>query len=125
MADKYITLLQEKFPFLSLYEYGGEEFLGIIQNYGKNIVSVYNFNKITDQQLKRRFIELGEIWWTESNRKICINLFFKQDFDVFAPFMVNYVSKEFRLLNGHIVSLHSLNAKRVKRKRVQMVVKPK
>ena len=123
--SKELKLLQERFPFLTLFEYSGEEFLGIIQNHGKNVVSVYVYNNIKDKELKRHFLELAQIWWNESNRKIPINLFFKQDFDIFQPFTMNFVTKEFNIINGHSVSLQELNQKRVKRRRIELVIKPK
>lgn len=122
--SKELNFLQEKFPFLTLFEYAGEEYLGIIQNGGKNIVSVYVYNNIKEDNLKRKFIELAQDWWWSSNRKIPINLFFKTDFDIFQPYVVNFITKEFKLINGHSVSLESLNSRRVKRRRTEFIVKP-
>lgn len=119
------NILQEKFPFLSLITYGSEEMLVIIQNVSKNIVSAYVLNKILNPEHKKRFIELGDIWWTESNRKIPINLFCKQEFDMFEPYLMNFIAKEVVIENGPVVSLHSLNQKRVKRKRIELVIKQK
>jgi hypothetical protein len=123
--SKDLQILQEKFPFLTLFEYSGQEFVGIIQNHGKNVVSAYVYNNIKDPEQKRRFIELALVWWEESNRKIPINLFFKSDFDEFIPFVTNYVAKEFKIISGHSVSLQGLNQKRVKRRRVELIIKNK
>ncbi len=122
--SKDLKVLQEKFPFLTLFSYSNEEYIGIVQNHGKNVVSVYVLNKISDKGLRKKFIEMGEIWWTESNRKIPINLFFKKDFNIFQQFMTNFITKEFKVIEGQIVSLNSLNQKRTKRRRVEMVVNP-
>ena len=121
--SKELQLLQEKFPFLTLFQYAGEEYLGIVQNHGKNVVSVYVYNNIKDQQLKKHFLELAQVWWNESNRRIPINLFFKQDFDIFESCVTNFVTKEFNIITGHAVSLQGLNQKRVKRRRVELVIK--
>lgn len=120
-----LKILQDKFPFLTLFSYAEQELLGIVQNHGKNVVTVYVFNNIQSAELKRKFIELGHVWWDESNRKIPINLFFKQDFDIFQRYAVNFVSKEFKIISGPSVSLHNLNQKRVKRRRVELVIKNK
>lgn len=125
MTDRTLNVLQEKFPFLTLYHYGDEELIGLVQNAGKHVVSVYVYNKITDPTLRKHFIELAQTWWEESNRRIPINLFFKQDFNVFAPYVCNYVTKEFNVISGHMVSLQTLNSKRVKRRRIEIVVKNK
>lgn len=123
--SRELQLLQEKFPFLTLFQYSGEEYVGIIQNQGKNVVSAYVYNNIKEEDLRRQFLELAQEWWWASNRKIPINLFFKQDFDIFAPYVVNFVAKEFKIINGHTVSLQGLNQKRVKRRRVELVIKTK
>lgn len=123
--SRELQLLQEKFPFLALYQYSDEEMIGLVQNQGKSVVSVYVYNNIKEEALRRKFLELAQEWWWSSNRKIPINLFFKQDFDIFSPYVVNYVAKEFKILNGHTVSLQGLNNKRVKRKRVELVIKQK
>ena len=36
----------DKFPFLSLCRYGQNEYIGIIQNVGNNIASIYVYNKL-------------------------------------------------------------------------------
>lgn len=123
--SKDLQLLQEKLPFLTLYEYAGEEGIGIIQNYGKTCVSVYVLSDLMPKVLKEHFIKLADEWWWGSNRKIPINLFFKQDFDVFKPYVTNFVAKEFKIIAGHSVSLQNMNSKRVKRRRIELVVKSK
>jgi hypothetical protein len=123
--SKELKELNEKFPFLTLYQYADVEGLCIIQNHGKNVVTVYDFNAIQTDDLKKKFIEMGNIWWWESNRKVPINLFFKQDFDIFQKYARNFVTKEFKIIHGHSVSLHNLNQKRVKRRRVELVIKNK
>ena len=123
--SKELKILQERFPFLTLFEYSGEQMIGIIQNHGKNVCSVYVYDKIPSPELKKQFLELAQIWWNESNRRIPINLFFKQDFDVFESYVTNFVTKEFNIIVGHSVSLQELNQKRVKRRRIELVIKPK
>ena len=123
--SKDLTILQEHFPFLTLFQYANDELIGIIQNSGKNVTSIYVYNLIKIPEQKKHFLDLAQIWWAESNRKIPINLFFKQDFDMFEPFAQNFVTKELKIISGHIVSLEELNAKRIKRKRVEVVIKHK
>lgn len=125
MSSKELQLMQEKLPFLTLFEYSGEEGLGIVQNYGKTCVSVYVLNNLMPANLKKKFIELAGEWWWNSNRRIPINLFFKQDFDIFKPYVTNFVAKEFKIIAGHSVSLQNLNQRRIKRRRVELIIKNK
>lgn len=119
--DKDIKILQETFPFLTLFRYSNEEYVGIIQNQGKSVVSVYVYNNIHELAQKKRFLELAEVWWWESNRKIPINLFLKSEFSEFKAFLKNFNPKEFEIVQGHTVSLQKLNDKRLKRRRVELV----
>lgn len=114
-------ILIDRFPFLSLFEIAGTEYVGIIQNQGKSVVSAYVYNNIRNSALKKLFLELGEAWWWESNRKIPINLFLKDEFSPFKPFLVSCVAKEFTLKKGPTISIHNLNQKRVKRRRIDLI----
>jgi len=113
--------VKERFPFLTIFQYGGEEYIGIVQNVSKTLASVYVFNYLHTNEMKRRFLELGDVWWSESNRKIPINLFIKQDFNQFECILKHYITKEFKIIKGPAVNLQSLNSKRVKRKRIELV----
>ena len=73
--------LGEKFPFLSLIRKGDLEFVGIVQNQDQNVISFYDYGKITEKKDKDRFLGLGEQWWWESNRKLPINIFIKNFID--------------------------------------------
>ena len=52
--------LGEKFPFLSLIRKGDLEFVGIVQNQDQNVISFYDYGKITEKKDKDRFLGLGE-----------------------------------------------------------------
>lgn len=117
-------ILQEKYPFLTLFRYAQQEYLGIIQNRGKSVVSAYVYNHIQPKGLRLKFLELGETWWWESNRKIPINLFLKPDFDIFRGCLKNFVSKEVEIIHGPSVSIQNLSERRVKRRRVELVRDP-
>ena len=115
-------LLIEKFPFLTLYEFSGEEFLGIVQNSTKNVVSVYVLNDIVDRQLKRTLINCGKKWWEQSNRMIPINLFLKEEFGDFSFCLNTYNKKEFVYIQGPYFGIHDLNNKRTKRKKIELII---
>lgn len=117
--------LIEKYPFLSLVEYGKQEYICIIQNTDQNITSIYDIDKLTTDEERKEFLSLGDQWWWESNRMIPINIFLKQDWDKFAYTMISFNNKDVTIVRGHRVCLGELNQKRVKRRTVQLVKKVK
>ena len=117
--------IQEKFPFLSVVTYGGQEFVGIIINQDSTVTSMYVYTDLRTSQEQKEFLELGEVWWWESNRLIPINIFLKRDMDPYKYCIVTMNSKDVRVLIGPCVNLNDLTIKRVKRKSIQLVKKPK
>jgi hypothetical protein len=119
-SDNYIIL--KKFPFLSLFKFAGQEYVGIIQHSNKNVVSVYVLNVITHPEQRREFIRLGNLWWSHSNRKVPINIFLKDEFAPYANSLRNYPRKDFELIQGHEININDLNQKRVKRRRIELII---
>jgi hypothetical protein len=117
--------IQEKFPFLSVVTYGGQEFVGIIINQDSTVTSMYVYTDLRSSKEQKEFLELGEVWWWESNRLIPINIFLKRDMDPYKYCIVTMNSKDVRVLIGPCVNLNDLTIKRVKRKSIQLVKKPK
>ena len=116
--------IEEKFPFLSVVTYGGQEYVGIINNQDSFITSMYVFTQINSEEEKARFIELGEVWWWESNRMIPINIILKNDMQPFKYVMMTMNTKDVKVGLGPSVNLNKLSIKRVKRKSVQLLKKP-
>ena len=114
----------EQYPFLSLVTYGGQEYVGIIQNQDDSFLSMYDYSKI-DNTLKELFLELGDVWWWESNRTIPINLFLKKDFFSFSRFLITFNIKDTEVVRGPSVSIADLAKKRSKRRNIQLVKKVK
>ena len=114
----------EQYPFLSLVTYGGQEYVGIIQNQDDSFLSMYDYNKI-DKDLKQLFLELGDAWWWESNRTIPINLFLKKDFISFTRYLITFNIKDTEVVKGPSVSIAELAKKRSKRRNIQLVKKVK
>jgi hypothetical protein len=61
MEDSYKTLL-DQYPFLSYIVYGGNDYIGIIQNSDELITTIYDFGNITNNQHKQKFLELANVW---------------------------------------------------------------
>ena len=116
--------LGKKFPFLSLVQKGEFEYVGIIQNQDTNVISLYDYNRLTDADHKQEFLRLGEVWWWESNRKLPINIFLKQDFKSFKYALTTLNGKDVKISHGPTVRLSDISKKRVKRRTIQLMRKP-
>lgn len=117
--------IQEKFPFLSVVQYGGNEYIGIIINQDQWVTSMYIYTDIKTEQNQRLFLDLGEVWWWESNRMIPINIFLKKEIEQFRYCIITMNSKDVQITLGPTVNLNNLTLKRVKRKNVQLIRRPK
>jgi hypothetical protein len=116
--------IEEKFPFLSVVTYGGNEYIGIINNQDAFITSMYIYTNLRSDVDKAKFVELGEDWWWESNRMIPINIFLNKDMEQFKYIMMTMNSKDVKVTLGPTVNLNKLSVKRVKRKSVQLLKRP-
>lgn len=117
--------LKENFPYLSVVQYGGNEYVGIIINQDQWVTSMYIYTGIKTDELKKEFLELGETWWWESNRLIPISIFLKKDLEKFRSVIMTMNSKDVNVTLGPTVNLNNLSMKRVKRKNVQLIRRPK
>lgn len=117
--------IEENFPFLSVVNYGGNEYVGIINNQDNFITTMYIYTDIHSPEHRQLFIELGEVWWWESNRMIPINIFLQKDMEQFRFCQMTMNTKDVRVILGPTVNLNKLHIKRVKRKSVQLLKKPK
>ena len=80
--------IEEKFPFLSVVAYGGNEYVGIIVNQDVTVTTMYVYTKLKTTDHKQLLIDLGEIWWWESNRMIPINIFLRKERLAHSPAVV-------------------------------------
>lgn len=117
--------IQENYPYISVVTYGGNEYVGIIANQDQFITTMYVFTNIVDEVEKKHFLELGETWWWESNRMIPINIFLTSEMERYKYTLLVMNSKDVKVTIGPCVNLNNLTIKRVKRKNVQLVRKPK
>jgi hypothetical protein len=117
--------IQEKFPFLSVIAYGGNEYIGIVINQDQYVTSMYVYTNIRSDYERSNFLELGEIWWWESNRMIPINIFLKKELTAYRYCIMTMNTKDVNVTLGPTVNLNNLNLKRIKRKSVQLVRRPK
>ena len=118
-----IKHLLDKYPFITYLIYGGNEYLGIIQNSDDQITTIYDFGSIRTTEQKRRFLELGEQWWWESNRIIPINVFLKQEWAEFKFCVKTLNSKDVDIKLGPQLNLKDMAARRSKRRSITLVRK--
>ena len=112
---------QERFPFLSFGKYVDREYVGIVQNCDNTLLSMYVYNHIQDVELKKLFLRLGDNWWFESNRTIPINIFLKDSFKIFQPYLKTFARKEWDHIAGPMTSLSEIMTKRIKRRQISLV----
>lgn len=117
MKEKF----QSNFPFISCIKSNDTEYIGIILNYDNLLVSIYDIAMIVDEEFRKIFLEMGELWWWESNRKIPINIFLKNEMKLFRSYIKTFNSKDVELIFGPTVNLSDISEKRVKRKSIQLV----
>ena len=117
--------IEKDFPFISVVTYGGNEYVGIIANQDQYITSMYVYTTLKSDLQKKLFLQMGELWWWESNRMIPINIFLNKEMSKFQFALMTMNSKDVKVTIGPCVNLNALNVKRVKRKSVQLVRKSK
>jgi hypothetical protein len=97
------------------------EYVGIVINCDDYVSSIYDLSMIVKEAEKIIFLELGEVWWWESNRKIPINIFLKKEMQMFRPYIKTFSSKDVEILFGPKINLSEIAEKRIKRKSIQLV----
>ena len=121
MNNDFFEKLEEKYPFITLCVYATTEYVGIIQNQDDAITTIYDFGAIQDLNVKQQFLELANVWWWESNRSIPINIFLKNDWDAFKPYLRTFINKDLEVLHGPVCSLSDMGRKKSKRKSITLV----
>ena len=116
---------QKDHPFISCIRSSDTEYVGIIINFDNYVVSIYDISAIKTEPERKAFLELGDVWWWESNRKIPINIFLKAEMQNFRYSIKTFNSKDIELVFGPIVNLGDIAEKRIKRKSIQLVRTPK
>jgi hypothetical protein len=121
MGSEIFAKIAERYPFITFCTYAGNEYIGVVQNRDDAVTTIYDFGNIQDADLKRMFLELANVWWWESNRSIPINIFLKQDWDPFRPYLRTFVNKDLEILHGPCNSQADLARKKSKRKSITLV----
>ena len=116
--------LQKNFPFISVFTHADKEYVGIIINQDANVTSFYDYETLRTEEDRKKFLELGEAWWWESNRQIPINIFLRNEIAIFEYAIRNFTTKDVKVTLGPVTSLNNIIIKRIKRKSITLVRKP-
>jgi len=116
---------QDKFPFITCVKSNDIEYVGIVINFDDHVTSIYDLEGMKTDLEKQTFLELGETWWWESNRKIPINIFLKENMIIYRPYIKTFNSKDIEIIFGPTVNLGDIAEKRIKRRSIQLVRTPK
>jgi len=121
--DNDLRQFIKKYPFISYVVYGGNEYVGIIQNVDDFLTTLYDFGSLKTEDEKAFFLQLGETWWWESNRSIPINVFLRTDWQPFRYSLKTMNSRDVEIKFGPFVSLKQIAAKKTKRRSIVLVRK--
>jgi hypothetical protein len=123
MLDQKFTEILNDHPFLTYLTYGGNDFIGIVQNVDDSITTIYDFSVLKTEEQKLIFLTLAESWWWESNRLVPINVFLKTEWVVFRPTLKTLNSKDVDIKFGPHLSLKEISLRRSKRRSITLVRK--
>jgi hypothetical protein len=121
MNDDFFKRLSENHPFITICSYSSQDYVGIIQNRDDNVTTMYDYGAIIQAELRAKFLELGDVWWWESNRSIPINIFLKEEWMIFKPYIKTFNNKGLEIIHGPIVCMTDFTKKRAKRRSITLV----
>jgi len=121
--NEFFKKLTENHPFITVCSYASQDYVGIVQNRDEMVTTIYDYGAILDSIIKEKFLELGDIWWWESNRLIPINLFLKDEWIPFKPYLRTFNNKSLTIIHGPVCSMAELSKRRSKRKSITLVRK--
>ena len=121
IQNDFFKRLTENHPFITVCSYANQDYVGIVQNRDDIVTTIYDYGAITDAVIKEKFLELGEVWWWESNRLIPINLFLKDDWLPFKPYLRTFNNKSLVVVHGPTCSMNELSKRRSKRRSITLV----
>lgn len=121
IPTEFFNKLTQNHPFITICSYAGQDYVGIVQNRDDIVTTIYDYGAIVDQILRDRFLELGDVWWWESNRLVPINMFLKDDWSMFRPYLRTFNNKSLTVVHGPICSMLELAKRKSKRKSITLV----
>jgi len=114
--------LLEQYPFLTVVSYAGNEYVGIMQNIDTHIASMYIYERLRSVEEKKLFLDLGDEWWWETNRRLPINIALRNRWP-FHYCCQSFTVKQMEVIAGPEVRLSNSITKRIKRRSINLVKK--
>lgn len=121
IQNEFFNKLTLNHPFITICSHANQDYVGIVQNRDDMVTTIYDYGAIIDNVVKERFLELGDVWWWESNRLIPINLFLKEEWTMFRPYIRTFNNKSLTIIHGPTCSISDLNKRRTKRRSITLV----
>lgn len=121
MNEDFFNKLNENHPFITICSYSSQDYVGIIQNRDDTVTTLYDYGAIMQAELRAKFLELGDVWWWESNRSIPINIFLKEEWAIFKPYIKTFNNKGLDIIHGPVVCMTDFSKKRSKRRSITLV----
>jgi hypothetical protein len=121
MDRNILKTLDQRYPFLTVCSYAGNEYVGVIQNRDDSVTTIYDFGVLQESVSKLKFLELAAVWWWESNRSIPINIFLKSEWEPFRVCLRTFSNRDLEILHGPVCSLTDINRRKSKRKAITLV----
>ena len=121
MGDNIFQILTQRYPFITLCNHAGNEYVGVIQNRDDSVTTLYDYGMIQDAAQRLQFIELANIWWWESNHSIPINIFLRGEWEPFRSTLRTFSNRDLEIIHGPVCSLLDLARRKGKRKSITLV----
>jgi hypothetical protein len=121
IQNEFFNRLSQNHPFITVCSYAGQDYVGIVQNRDDIVTTIYDYGSIVNNDLRERFLTLGDVWWWESNRLVPINMFLKEEWIMFKPYIRTFNNKSLIILHGPICSMLELAKRKGKRKSITLV----
>jgi len=113
--------IRTKLPFVSVVEYGGTEYVGIISSQDKNVTIMYVYTLIDTPELRQKLLEFGRTWWDESNRYVPIDIFLRGEMSIFSRYSITMNTKDVILLDGPCINLENFSLRKSKKKTIKLL----
>ena len=119
-----INDIEKTLPFITCVRHKDVEYIGIIQNTNDKFITMYDYDNIRTETEKKVFIELGALWWYDSNRILPLNIFLHEEMRPFRDYLKTISIKDSTVVFGPVTSLRTLMKKRTKKRQISLVRKP-
>lgn len=116
-----LQMLTERYPFIAICVYAGNEYVGVIQNRDDAVTTMYDFGALTDETTKKNYLDLANTWWWESNHSVPINIFLKGEWDQFRHCLRTFSNRDLVIVHGPVCSLSNITRKKNKRRSITLV----